>query len=58
LSQSVSRKVEGKSHRKNLSKGKRSRAARRTDFRSFSWYEKAALSVGISAKTGQALTTG
>jgi hypothetical protein len=41
-----------------VSKGKRLRTARRTDFRSFGWYEKAALSIGISARTSQALTTG
>jgi len=58
LNQSVSRKVEGKSHRKNVSKGKRFRTARRTDCRSFGWYEKAASSIGIRVRTSQRLTAG
>jgi hypothetical protein len=58
VNRSVSRKVESKSRRKHLPKGKRLRSVRRTNFRSFGWYEKAALAIGISARASQALTTG
>jgi hypothetical protein len=50
VNRSVSRKVGGKSRPRTVSKRKRSRTARRTDFRSFGWYEKAALSIGIRAR--------
>jgi len=53
VSRNASRKTQGKSvgsRAKNAAKRKRARTPRQTDFRSFGWYEKAALSVGISAR--------
>jgi hypothetical protein len=51
LNRTASRKVERRSTNspKKAIKGKRGRAPRRTDFRSFGWYETAALSIGIKS---------
>jgi hypothetical protein len=50
LKQKASPKADRKSIGSRSKKRKRLRAARRTDFRSSGWYEKAALSIGISAR--------
>jgi hypothetical protein len=51
------RRVEGKSINSRLKivpKGKRLRTTRQTDFRSFGWYQSAALSVAIGTRASTA----
>jgi hypothetical protein len=57
VNQNALRKVEGKSinsRLKKVPKGKRLRRTRQTDFRSFGWYQSAALSVAIGTRASTA----